>query len=242
MFAFLPARQHKDEIEELMLKVFNEHDFGMNIDEDVIDKVLTSWFKNTFETGTGNGYVGSRATTGKIYVGHGRLKAAHELFGLPNNDLLNDQLKRSAYEKYGNLLDHNILDSLRNNTARQYGAVEVRFKKDKVITTWTAGDSLGLQYEPSLCSDPKSCSFDAMSRTPTSASTQYKDLAQFKRDHISSYLELQYHGDLTVDCVESLAFPYDLLKRPNELATANKWKNKGVKIYFIGNDGGLKQL
>lgn len=236
------AKQHKDEIEELMLKVFDEHDFGMNIDEDVIDKVLTSWFKNTFETGGGNGYVGSRKTTGKIEVEHDRLSAAHKLFGLPNGDLLNDQLKRSAYEKYGNLLDHNILDSLRNNTARQYGAVEVRFKKDKVITTWTAGDSLGLQFQPSLCSDPKSCSFDAMSRTPTSASTQYKDLAQFKRNHISSYLELQYHGDLTVDCVESLAFPYDLLKRPNELATANKWKNKGVKIYFIGDDGSLKQL
>lgn len=236
------AKQHKAEIEELMRRLFDEHDLGMNIDDDTLEAVLNSWFKNTFETGSSGGYTGSTKTTGKISSSHNRLGAAHRLFGL-GKDLDADQLARHDYEKYGNLLDHNIVESMAHNTARQYGNVEVRFKKDKVIATWTAGDSLGEQYQPSLVSDPRSCSFDDMSRTPTSASIQTSDLAQFKRDHISSYLELQYHGDLTVDCVESLTFPYDLKdpSRSRYLSVAQKWKARGVKIYYIVN-GTLYQL
>lgn len=236
------AKQHKAEIEELMRKLFDEHDLGMNIDDDTLEAVLNSWFKNTFETGSSGGYVGSSKTTGKISSSHGRLSAAHKLFGL-GKDLDADQLERHDYEKYGNLLDHNIVESMAHNTARQYGNVEVRFKKDKVIATWTAGDSLGERFQPSLVSDPRSCSFDDLYNTPMSSSVQTSDLAKFKRDHISSYLELQYHGDLTIDCVESLTFPYDLKdpSRSRYLSVAQKWKAKGVKIYYVVN-GTLYQL
>lgn len=75
--------------------------------------------------------------SGKISVSHDRLKVAHKLFGL-SKDLDKGQLSRQEYEKYGSLLDHDILRSLKNNPARQYGNVEVRFKKDKVNATWTA--------------------------------------------------------------------------------------------------------
>lgn len=236
------AKQHKAEIEELMRKLFDEHDLGMNIDDDTLEAVLNSWFKNTFETGSSGGYVGSSKTTGKISSSHGRLSAAHKLFGLGKN-LDADQLARHDYEKYGNLLDHNIVESMAHNTARQYGNVEVRFKKDKVIATWTAGDSLGERFQPSLVSDPRSCSFDDLYNTPMSSSVQTSDLAKFKRDHISSYLELQYHGDLTIDCVESLTFPYDLKdpSRSRYLSVAQKWKAKGAKIYYVVN-GTLYQL
>lgn len=236
------AKQHKAEIEELMRKLFDEHDLGMNIDDDTLEAVLNSWFKNTFETGSSGGYVGSSKTTGKISSSHGRLSAAHKLFGL-GKDLDADQLERHDYEKYGNLLDHNIVESMAHNTARQYGNVEVRFKKDKVIATWTAGDSLGERFQPSLVSDPRSCSFDDLYNTPMSSSVQTSDLAKFKRDHISSYLELQYHGDLTIDCVESLTFPYDLKdpSRSRYLSVAQKWKAKGAKIYYVVN-GTLYQL
>ena len=237
------AKNHKAEIEELMRKIFDEHDLGMNIDDDVLEAVLNSWFKNTFETGSSGGYLGSSSTSGKISSSHERLKAAHMLFGL-SKDLNKGQLSRHEYEKYGNLLDHDIAKSMAHNTTTQYGNVEVRFKKDKVIATWTAGDSLGKQYQPSLVSDPRSCSFDDLYKTPTNASIQVKDLAKFKRDHISSYLELQYHGDLTIDCVESLTFIYDLNKSSHSkyLAIARKWKAAGAKIYYIDDNGDLKQL
>ena len=236
------AREHKEEIESLMRKIFNEHDLGMNIQDVYLDSVLKSWFKNTFETGSSGGYRGSRETTGKIETKHRRLIAAHELFGLGKN-LSEDQLSRSEYEKYGNVLDHDIKKSMKYNTAKQYGNVEVRFKRDKVIATWTAGDSLGRDFQPSLVSDPKSCSFDNLYCTPDNANIQTKDLAKFKREHIASYIELQYHGKLTIDCVESLTYPYDL-KHPscsNFLEVAKKWKEAGVSIYYM-KDGELFQL
>lgn len=236
------AKTYKDEIEVLMRKVFDAHDLGMNINDDTLDAVLSSWFKNTFETGSSGGYEGSKKTTGAIETSHHRLGAAHRLFGL-DSDLKNGQLARHDYEKYGNLLDHDILQSMTYNTAKQYGNVEVRFKKDKVVATWTAGDSLGERYQPSLVSDPRSCSFDNMTRTPTSASEDITNLAEFKRNHISGYLELQYHGELTVDCVESLTFPYDIQDAHHSkfLAVAKKWKAVGAKVYYISG-GTLLEL
>lgn len=229
------AKTHKNEIEILMQQVFNEHDLGMNIKDSILEKVLDSKFMNTFETGSSGGYLGSTSTTGKISPTHSRLEAAHKLFGLPQRDLLTQQLARTEYEKYGNLLDHDILRSMQNNTARSYGNVEVRFKKDKVVATWTAGDSLGVRYQPSLVSDPKACSYDDFYNTPTSSNIQTANLVEFKKKHISTYLELQYHGQLTVDCIESITYPYDILDGSHDifLKVAKEFKKKGASIYYI---------
>lgn len=229
------AKTHKNEIEILMQQVFNEHDLGMNIKDSILEKVLNSKFMNTFETGSSGGYLGSTSTTGKISPTHSRLEAAHKLFGLPQRDLLTQQLARTEYEKYGNLLDHDILRSMQNNTARSYGNVEVRFKKDKVVATWTAGDSLGVRYQPSLVSDPKACSYDDFYNTPTSSNIQTANLVEFKKKHISTYLELQYHGQLTVDCIESITYPYDILDGSHDifLKVAKEFKKKGASIYYI---------
>lgn len=229
------AKTHKNEIEILMQQVFNEHDLGMNIKDSILEKVLNSKFMNTFETGSSGGYLGSTSTTGKISPTHSRLEAAHQLFGLPQRDLLTQQLARTEYEKYGNLLDHDILRSMQNNTARSYGNVEVRFKKDKVVATWTAGDSLGVRYQPSLVSDPKACSYDDFYNTPTSSNIQTANLVEFKKKHISTYLELQYHGQLTVDCIESITYPYDILDGSHDifLKVAKEFKKKGASIYYI---------
>lgn len=232
------AKQYKDEIEELMRNLFDKHDLGMNIQDKTLDFVLNSKFMNTFESGTSGGYLGSTLTTGAISEDHGRLKAAHKLFGLPRTNLAKQQLARTEYEKYGNLLDHDILSSMQHNTATCYGNVEVRFKKDKVVATWTAGDSLGEIYQPSLVSDPKSCSFDNISRTPTTSKTQTDNLAKFKDRHINTYLELQYHGQLTIDCIESITYPYDLKDGLHDtfLKTAQAFKKKGAKIHYIKNN------
>ena len=229
------AKTHKNEIELLMQKVFSEHDLGMNIKDSILEKVLNSKFMNTFETGSSGGYLGSTSTTGKISPTHSRLSAAHKMFGLPRKDLAVQQLDRKEYEKYGNLLDHNILRSMQNNTARSYGNVEVRFKKDNVVATWTAGDSLGVRYQPSLVSDPKACSFDDFYNTPTSIDIQTTNLVEFKKEHISSYLELQYHGQLTIDCIESITYPYDILDGSHDkiLKIAKEFKKKGASIYYI---------
>lgn len=242
------ARMHKDEIEDLMSEIFSAHDFGMNIELDALEKVHSSWFKNTFEVGESNGYVGSRRTEGAIESDHLRLHAAHQLFGISKRtELVEKQLKRGEYEKYGNLLNHDILASLSNQwnqSAVQYGDIEVRFKKDKVIATWTAGDSLCEQWQPTLCSDPKACSFDDFYRTPKTRNIDTKDLEAFRERYIEAYIELQYHGKLTTDCVESIAFPYDLYSAyyGKALLVAEKWKKTGVKVFYKSEKGLLERL
>lgn len=231
------AETYAAEIEAMMRQVFDAHDFGMNIADSLLETVLNTKFKNTFETGSSGGYCGGSRTTGKIPVSHKRLSCAHKLFAIGDN-LRADQLPRAEYEKYGSLLNKDKLISHRDNGARQYGNVEVRFKKDKVNPTWTAGDSLGEQFQPSLTSDPKSVSFDHIfkRRSPDEFTTfDPKDLRTFKQNHISGYLELQYHGELTAECVESLTFPYDLTAS-KYLDVAKKWKAIGVRVFYIVNN------
>ena len=232
------AKTYKKQIEQAMRRIFDEHDFGMNVDDNLLEQILDSWFKNTFEVGGGNGYVGSTKTTGKIETWHSRLGAAHKMFGIGRN-LERDQLGRGEYEKYGNLLDHDILASMKGNPARQYGNVQIRFKKNRVLATWTPCDSLGLRSQPTLCSDPKACSYDDMSIFPKDM-TNVKSFETWRRDHIYSYLELQYHGNLTPDCVESITFPYDITTS-RYYNVAQRWQKAGAKIYYI-KDGKLYRM
>ena len=241
-------REHAAEIEAKMREVFAKHSFGMNIDDNVLELVEQSKFKNTFETGSSGGYRGSSATSGKIEEGHMRLGAAHKMFGL-SSDLSNGQLARAEYEKYGSLLDSDIAASLNgHNPARHYGNVEVRFKKDKVKCTWTAGDSLGLDFQPSLVTDPKAVSFDKMAearygrKTPPTSTTTIGSMADFRSNHISGYLELQYHGELTLDCVESVAFPYDVTKNARYMPLAQRLKARGIQVYYKATNGDVVQL
>ena len=195
------VKAHAKEIEAAMRDLFNKHDFGMNISDYLLESLYNSHFKNTFEVGGSKGYVGSHKTTGKIEVSHNRLRASHEMFGV-GDDLQNDQLKRKQYEKYGNLLDHDILAAFDADFAYQYGNVHIRFKKDKVVATWTPCDSLGAGHQPSLCSDPKACSYDRKTAwIPTKTGKETDSFVNWKRQggHAASYLELQYHGDLTID-------------------------------------------
>ena len=240
------ARDNAAEIEETMFEWLNKYDLGMNIKESVLEPIRTSWFKCQFETGTGEGHtddVGDlRIEQGAIPTGHARLRAAHEMFlgGTPVDSA--HQLKRKEYEKYGNLMNTDIHSSLHNNHGRSYGPIQVRFKRDTVIATWTPSDSLGKQYQPTLVTDPKACGFDDREKYRLPLGMKGADYDKLFSKAISGYCELQYHGDLTMDCVESLSFPYDISKRPSTLAEAKKWKALGIKVYYLDSNDKLVEL
>lgn len=234
------AKAHKDELEAAMKKFFAENDYGMNIREDFLDKVYSSYFKNTFETGTSGGWISKKYAdeNGLIPKNNLRLKLAHKNFGLGNTE---KQLERVEYEKYGSLLNHDILTSIQKDAGRGYGNVQVRFKKDKVLCTWTAGDSLNERLQPTLTTDPKACSFDDIFHLKRGEilSETSKNIVDFKDKHIWGYIELQYHGKLTLDCVDSLTFPYDITSSNAAFikgkVIADKFKSKGITIYYVKN-------
>ena len=242
-------RQHAAEIEAKMREIFALHDYGMNVDDKILLKIeKTGTFKNTFETGTSKGWVGSTQTQGKIEETHARLSASHKLFGI-GDDLANGQLARHQYEKYGSLLDRDIAESMNDHyAAKTYGNVEVRFKKDKVTCTWTAGDSLNCVYQPSLTTDPKAVSFDDMYdraggwRKPPISTTEIDKMSKILANNVRGYLELQYHGELTLDCVESVAFPYDLTQKTKYLPLAKRLKARGIKVFYKDINDAIVQL
>lgn len=242
------VKKHKQEIEDTMFDWLSRQDLGMNVNARNLDAILNSWFKNTFETASSNGYLGSAGDLsveqGGIPEYHSRLSASHEMFIGGSSYDSKHQLKRREYEKYGNLLNPDILASLEDNKADGYGEVLVRFKRSMVIATFTPCDSLNAGYQPTLVTDPKACSFDGSSlgRLPVNfqGTPSFDEL--FNKC-IRVYCELQYHGDLTPDCVESIAFPYDLndAKYAKEKSVALKWKAIGVTIYYrTGSWGNFK--
>lgn len=239
--------KNRDSIQKEMASILQANDLGMDINGQLLESVYNNGFYNTFQSGTSDGYCGSRKTTGPIDVSHSRLGASHKMFGM-GKDLKNDQLARDKYEKYGHLLDRDKTESFLHNRT-WYGAsqgrdsqVQVRFKRDKVLCTWTFNDSLGCTYQPSLVTDPKIESFDnvlSSSKMPKSSDT--RSLHAWQKQKGTSYVELQYHGKLTIDDVESIVFadkPSKIIK-PDLI---DKLKAKGIELFYFDGSKVVKYL
>ncbi len=214
--------------------------YGMNVprvdsngNDDVIDKIFNSWFKNQIETGTGKGMVSIA----------GRKKASAALFGTPKGTAAVD------YERYGFLMDRDILAQAKSQIAAQYWSdgdgIQVRFKKNKVVATFTMEDSLGSGLIPSLCSDPKVTSFTSFSgrsgKAIVTTTANTKSAIDATNKFAFSYIELQYHGKLTLDCVESVFIPRDVVPRLNA-GVLDLIRKSGAIIYSEGTIGELIQL
>lgn len=222
-----------------MHEILNNGDFGMNIpllDNDgnnVVEAIFNSYFKNQIETHTGKGWV-------NVY---GRKEASQELFGTPLTT------KAKEYEKYGFVMSKDILKQARSNIAAQYwsygSGIQVRFRKDKVLATFTCGDSLCQYYRPSLTTDPQICSLDRLlltksKMTSKSTPTYLRDPIQATEAIANRYIELQYHGLLTLDCIESVFIPRDVVHKLSP-GLFKKIKATGA-ILYSEQDGELTRL
>lgn len=224
-----------------MKRLFKDNDFGMDIDAEKLESVYKKGFLNKMELNSTNGEVNSIDKWGNCRA---RLTVSHQMF-LPSTKseikkyettpiYEGEQLKPSEYEKYGYIVSH---DKNNFNSACRYGNSTIRFKKDKVLTTWTIDDSLyGKLYQPSLTSDPKVESFDsedAMAKNLLSMTKNgdYTFSSNKAYEVGNRYIELQYHGQLTIDDVESVVLykdpskilSKDLIKRLNE---------KGIELWY----------
>ena len=243
-------KKREKEVNARMKELFDNNDYGMDIEPRFLESVYENGFLNTFQTGTSNGYEGSRKTSGKIEEKHKRLYMSHKMYNPSNEKYLKKisafetqytgpQLQRNEYEKYGHLLDRDKYKSITENIT-QYGDVQVRFKKDKVVCTWTFDDSLRTSkpeyFQPSLTTDPQIVSFDKrLSDFDPDKNYDWDSVSTFQNQALTSYIELQYHGDLTIDMVESMTFKTNPSKLISKELIA-KLKAKGIELWYV--DGG----
>ncbi|WGU68266.1 hypothetical protein QIU18_00280 [Capnocytophaga canimorsus] len=211
-------------------EVLDNGDLGMNVPIHAVDAIFNSYFKSQIETGTGEGLVNIQA----------RKRASKALFGTNTRGV-----KAEQYEKYGFLMDKDILRQAKSRIADQYwqygNGIQVRFKRNKVIATFTMMDSLGSELKPSLITDPKISSFDNyFTKGILREKANHKNIVESTQKYARSYIELQYHGDLTLDCVESVFIPEKCISKISK-QTFIKMKQLGIKVY-TENEKGLKVL
>lgn len=210
-------------------RVFAQNDFGMDINARYLENVIQEGFKNQFQTHSSNGALDFDM----------RKQVAENLFGLNARSL-----KAADFERYGYLVTSDVTQ----HNASGYGDVTIRFKKSNLIdrTTYTIDDSLG----PGLSDDLIAGSVKRGSLTgifyPHNASEAKNLYAQFKAaeaytssprewariiERGSAYLELQYHGSLTIGDVSSMNFK---MARPSD-ALLSELKRRGIAVYYQGN-------
>lgn len=232
-----PKKEHVDVITSTIQDVVDKHDFAMRVpDFNTLRKIEASHFKNQFETGSSMG----------AYDRNYRLTATEELFGLPSNIV--NAMDDIDFEKYGYLADTDALkDYSTNHRASQYGPIQVRFKKDRIRerTTLTLQDSLNFALDGSGKAvpvdniTPESIDFMDVQKLLSNGGNESaiedfrdssKDLETFIKNNHIPYVELQFHGHLTIDDVESITFAKGSSHDNLSNALRDRLEARGIKV------------
>ena len=123
----------------------------------------------------------------------------------------------------------------------QYGGIIIKFKKDSVNASFTCGDSLGFYQNqanggiacpvanPSLCSmnkfQMKNLSDAVKNNTVPKSIGELSYL--LSSGNQATYFEVQYHGDLRVEDIESVTFISNYVMPSKEVIT--QLNNLGIK-------------
>lgn len=123
--------------------------------------------------------------------------------------------------------------------ARGYGDAQVMLRKERIVTTFTYGNSLQTDCIPSLTNDPKVCSIDKHSM---SAFNKKIPTHQQVVDDCG-YIEIQFlpkssEGRLMPRDMESITFPRHPEKIINRKEIWARWKKEGVDIYYWDSSKG----
>ena len=197
----------------------------MDIRSEYLDNVIAEGFKNQFQTHTSQGALDFDS----------RRQATEQLFG---SDVRH--MRPADFERYGYLVSRDV--SAYNNSG--YGDTTVRFKRDRVIErlTYTTDDSLyPASIQEAIAGKVSTNSIagiwlDGMSgsellRRVQSSEGSVGNVRDWLRGVThGAYLELQYHGALTIDDVESINFK----RSPPSQELLRKLRAKGVTVYYQG--------
>lgn len=230
--------KERKEIERKLKDFFDAHDFGHweksnLLDESILDNGFLT--NRQIDTMNGRGYAGyavNRATYG------------HWAYGLHPEKRISvkrkDLLKDGDYYRCGIPVNKDKTKAWNEVGTSWYGDCHVRFRKDRVLTTFTLDNSLGTDMIPSLTCDPKVVSLDRGTLRDFRADT-YKSMKQLKGS-FSDYMEIQYlpkggSERIMPRDVESIV----LQKHPTKIHPKriwDRWKKEGVDIYYYDSSSG----
>ena len=230
---------------DALKEAFKVNGFYMQIKAEYLENVTDEHFKNQFEVGGNSG--GAEFDANDMSPTNGRVEAAMQLF-----DVDYRTMGRQDYEKYG------YLNSMDFNTAMNnlnwYGDALVRFKKENVWdrTTYTMTDSLGLETVAGRVNNPSIAGFSKWRINPSvmneseinNALVAVRDPKEFTNRLYgrSPYLELQYHGKLTMNDVEEITYRVRGTAMPT-LTVQKRIAKLGIKQYVYDPvTGGRKEI
>lgn len=227
------SKNNEKYFHQTMLDIFEKNDFCMRLNKNVLPLIAQSKFMNQFETGS--------VPLGLTF--NQRRVVAKKMFTIP------EDAEGSEYEKYGFLGSKNPKDDFKDdeNFTGDYGDSIVRFKKRNLMhrTTFTIGDSLFNCMHDDVRSSPvinpqiasiqrghvNEVIYGLNVVENANAEKSYLDIQALTRQ---KYIELQYHGNLTIDDVESVTFN----KKTTNINSSEvrkiiaMLKERGIKCYL----------
>ena len=237
---FIMSKKDMETLQEGIQSVVDSNAYSMRVNAKDMQSIIDGGFKNQFETKTSGGTLSTRD----------RMTASYRLFG---NDTLN--MEDNEFEKYGYLGSNDLIADYKSSATGQYGKTIVKFNKDRLNdrVTYTVGDSLGNALYNDVIGGKigDKCSVSGVPVFSTDDLLDYfkeSDLDLIDNaDELAQimgcrYWELQFHGKLTIDDVDSVCFT----KTDRDLVTdemIDQLKDRGVKCYEIrGRSSELNEL
>ena len=226
-------------VDDFMKEFINNNDFCMRVPSWVLKTILDDdRFKNQFETMTSQGVLDLTI----------RKQATNALFG--SNTA---KLKDREFEKYGYLgpKDTTFDYMEANHCPSLYGAIRITFKKSSLQrrTTFTVDDSLRHALDEAIIAgdvnNPRIGGLEDR-KTPKligrlEALKKEGELAKIAADfnrtmgelfHNPSYVELQYHGDVTTKDIEKISIPRTELELLNIEGVTENTPHKDIQKMF----------
>ncbi|MCI8479006.1 MAG: hypothetical protein HFE97_11865 [Oscillospiraceae bacterium] len=248
----ITQKEAEELVKQYLKDLLAKNDFRFRCSGEVFGLVVDDKMKNQMETGTSGG-----ANNAPL-----RMAFTEKSFGNAVGSL-----DKSEYENYGYMASP-VLASINRSRTAGYGSVAVKLNKARMAgrVTCTVGDSLNKMRtcNPSLASDPDlACvGFHAKEAFIMSAYQRYrtegkkpgetdadldmesvlarvnKDIPATERGKITEYLELQYHGDVTVRDMEEITVtkpPVIIKVRPDGMKETKKQAEVRTNDEFLNS-------
>lgn len=226
-FSKLSPKQ-KEILETGIQKVLDNNAYSMRVNSKDLQNIIDNGFLNQFQTGTSGGTLSTS----------NRKTASYRLFG---NDALH--MKPAEFEKYGYLGSKDFLVDEDVSETFQYGRTIVKFNKDRLQgrVTYTIEDSLGnalynrviggkISDSSSLSGIPIDEIGTVIDRFKYAEREDWYDADSMAQEMGFRYWEIQFHGDLTIDDVDSICFT-GRDKATDDII--DQLKKLGIKVHRI---------